>query len=255
MQKIRTAVIPAAGRNSRMQNIPLSKILPKPMMPILNKPILHYIVEMLIKNEVYNLYFIVNNKKELIEGYFGDGKEYGVSIKYIYQEELHGIGHAVSLTEQFITEPFLVILGDTFIPELALEPIINIFFERKALAVEAIVRETNHEALTRSCNVEIGPGNKIEKLIEKPTNPSTEIRGTGIYLFDPKIFEFIKIQKESNIRNEIEITDTLNSIAKLGRCYGVELKIPDININTVDELIRATEYMLSRVHIPLKGVP
>ena len=115
--KINIAVIPAAGKNSRLLDLPLTKILPKTMLPILNKPILHYIIDQLKSEGIKQIFIIVNNKKEIIRDYFGDGEEYGVKISYIYQKKLTGIADAIKLSNQYINKPFFTILGDTFISE------------------------------------------------------------------------------------------------------------------------------------------
>ena len=217
------------------------------MLPVLNKPILEYIVNILSQNHVKELYIIVNNKNEMIRNYFEDGSEFNVSIDYICQNDLNGIASAISLVDGKINEPFVTILGDTFLPYLHLNSLYKIFYKRKAIAVQALVKELDQESLKQSCNVEIEQDGKIKRLVEKPVSPSTSIRGAGVYLFSPKIFDFIKDTSLSLIRNEVEITDTLNLIARRGKCYGEFLEIPDININTKKDLLNATIIMLHSV--------
>ena len=244
MNKVKYAVVPAAGYNKRLSSFPLTTILPKPMLPILNKPILEYIIDLLVRNGVEQIYLVVNNKKEIIKEYFGNGRRFGAIIKYVEQKQLRGIADAIYLLKEVIAEPFYVILGDTYTTIRSLDPLKMMFLNYNALAVEGVITEENSEVLKRTCVVDINNDNKIVKLVEKPMNPLTNVRGTGLYLFSPQIFKFIESTQISGIRNEIEITDTLNNIAKLGKCYGVYLPEPDVNINTLDDLTLATKKLL-----------
>ena len=115
MIQIKDAVIPAAGNNKRLESLKLTRILPKPMIPIISKPILEYVISFLAYNEVQNIYLVVNNKKESIINYFGNGSDFGVNIRYITQENLNGIAGAINLVKDHISDNFLCVLGDTFI--------------------------------------------------------------------------------------------------------------------------------------------
>jgi dTDP-glucose pyrophosphorylase len=246
MTKIRIGVIPAAGKGNRLTELPFTRILPKPMLPLLNKPILEYIIENMKKVGVETIYLIVGHKGELIRDYFGDGKDWDLDILYIEQRELKGIAHAISLAQDYINEPFIVILGDDLTLS-TLENVVNTFTENRAWVVEGVVVENDTEALRRSCCVTLKDGtSRIEDIIEKPTDAKSNLRGIGVYIFDPIVFSFIEKTSPSFKRSEKEITDTIGLIAKGGRAYGVLMDGPNININTLADLIRANRVLLDR---------
>ena len=246
-QKIRKAVITAAGRGSRIQELPLTRVLPKPMLPILNKPIIEHIIEKLIPLGVEQVYLIVGSKGQVIEDYFDDGSDWGIKISYIEQLEPKGIAHAILQTRPYIDEPFMVVLGDDFSVTKSFENLLETFFEKEALAVTGVVNEENIESLRRTNCVQMDESGKILKTNEKPENPDSKIRGCGVYVFHPKVFEYIERTPVSLKRGQKEITDTLHIMAREGRVYGTFIDGVNININTLQDLVSAMHYAL-RLH-------
>jgi dTDP-glucose pyrophosphorylase len=245
LRKIKVGVIPAAGRGNRIAELPLTRILPKPMLPLLNKPILEYIIENMKNAGIEVIYLIVGHKKEVIQEYFQYGKDWNVDIYYVEQKELKGIAHAIGLTQEYINEPFLVFLGDDLTITDSLQNIVGTFFEKKAWAVEGIVYENDVEVLKRTCCITLDNDGKIKEIIEKPDEPKSNLRGIGIYLFDPIIFEFIKKTPISPKRNEIEISDTIGLVAMEGKAYGALIDGINININTFKDLMKATNLLIN----------
>jgi len=246
MKQINVGVIPAAGRGNRIAELPLTRILPKPMLPIMNKPLLEYVIENIRSVGVETIYLIVEHKRELIEEYFRDGKDWRVDIHYIRQKELRGIAHAISLTKDLIDEPFMVVLGDDLTVTRSLENVVSTFWENNAWAVEGIVAEDNAEILKHTCCVVLEKQtNRIVDIKEKPSYVKSNLRGTGIYLFDPIVFEFIDKTAPSPERNEKEITDTIGLISKEGKAYGAMLNSMNFNINSFSDLMNATIFLLN----------
>ncbi|NJE06989.1 nucleotidyltransferase family protein [Thermococcus sp. M39] len=244
MKKIKVGVIPAAGKGNRISELPLTRILPKPMLPILNRPILEYVIENMKKVGVETVYMIVGHKKELIKEYFRDGSEWNVDISYIEQKELKGIAHAVGLTREYIDEPFMVILGDDLTITDSFNNFVEIFWKTGAYVVEGVVSENSLEVLKRTCYVLLDNNNKIIEIVEKPTQPKSNLRGIGVYLFDPIVFEYIDRTPISAKRGEKEITDTIGLMAKDGKAYGAIINGVNININTLDDLMSAIRILL-----------
>lgn len=244
MKKIRIGVIPAAGRGARIAELPMIKILPKPMLPILNKPILEYAIENIKSLGVEDLYIVVGPKKELIQEYFGDGEDFSLHITYLEQKSPKGIAQAISLTKNYINEPFAVILGDDLTIAGSLNNLAESFWKRNAWAIEGVVSENDVEVLKRTCCVILKDTEKIEEIVEKPFNPRSNLRGIGIYIFDPKVFCFIESTPLSNKRNEKEITDTIGLIAREEKAYGILINGTNINVNTPSDFIEATKLLL-----------
>jgi dTDP-glucose pyrophosphorylase len=241
--KVKVAVIPAAGQGKRMGY--LSFILPKPLLPIYDKPLIHHILENIRKNEIEEVYIIVYYQKEKIIEYINTFKsDLGpATIKFIELEQpSKGIAHTISFAEQYITEPFMVILGDDFTITPSFYNLIKLFFKKNAVAVEGVVKEKSIEALKSTCCLKLDKDKRIIEIIEKPDVPITNIRGIGVYIFSPEIFDYIKQTQVSPPRNEIEITNTIKLVAKKGKAYAEFIRGINININTPEDLFKAWIY-------------
>ena len=235
---IETGLILAAGHGKRMGY--LSEILPKPLFPIYDKPVIHYILEKMQGIGVKQVYVVVNYQKEKIIEYMMKIKEVlKVNIRFIYQKELLGIAHAISLAETCINEPFITMLGDDFTITDSISNLVDAFFEKNAVVVEGVVEEEDKKVLKRTCCVKLGKDNKIIEIIEKPQIFTSNLRGTGAYIFSEKIFEYIKRTPISNIRNEKEISHTIGLVARDGKAYGEFINGVNININTNADLFTA----------------
>jgi NDP-sugar pyrophosphorylase family protein len=193
---------------------------------------------------VEKIYMLVSWKKETIEEYFRNGDDFGVKIEYVDSTGTQGIAHAISLLKDRIKEPFAVFLGDDFTIANSLENIINVFFENNAIAVEGVIQEDDINTLKQTCSVTMDKSGKILDIIEKPKEPPTKIRGCGIYIFDPAVFDFIEKTPLSPARNQKEITDTIGLISKVGKAYGFLIDGINVNINTFSDLFLATEIAL-----------
>jgi len=245
MRKIKVGVIPAAGPGRRLSSLPLTRVLPKCLLPITNKPILEYVVENMKQMGVEDVYMIVGFKKELIQEYFGDGKDFGVRIKYVLQSNPLGIAHAVGLTKEYVNEPFVVILGDDLTIAKSFENVVDVFWTKEASVVEGVVYEKNLEKLRQACCVLLGADGKIMDITEKPKIPQSNVRGCGVYIFDSIIYEYIDKTLASPPRFEKEITNTIKLMSNDNSGYGVFINGTNINVNTTMDLLEATKLLQS----------
>jgi len=242
--RIKVGVIPAAGRGRRINELPLTRVLPKPILPVLNRPILEYVIDNMKNMGVEEVYLIVGPKKEIFREYFRDGRDLGVHINYIEQKIPRGIAHAVGLTREYISEPCVVILGDDLTIADSLDNIVSVFWEKHAMAVEGVVIERDNEILRQTCCVTLNGESRIIDIQEKPKNPSSNVRGCGIYVFDPIVYEYIRKTPKSPPRHEKEITNTIRLMICTKRVYGVFIKGVNININRATDLLLATRLLL-----------
>jgi dTDP-glucose pyrophosphorylase len=239
MSNIKVGVIPAAGEGRRLGY--LSSILPKCLFPVYDKPIIHYVVENMTNIGVETIYLIVNYQKDKIKEYFKRVQhEIGVDIYYVEQKNLLGIAHAIMLTKEFIDEPFVTILGDDCTVTKSLSNLVDTFFRNDATVVEGVVKEDNENMLRSTCCVKLNSNKQIVEIIEKPKKIISNIRGCGIYILKSDVFEHIKKTPISPIRNEIEITQTIDLIAKTGKAYGEFINGLNVNINSYEDLLRAS---------------
>jgi len=237
-KKIRIGVIPAAGAGKRMGY--LGQVLLKTMFPLEDKPIIRHIVDKMGEVGIKEVYIIVHYQKEKIMEYFKEvEKDLVPKIHFIYQSELNGIANAILLTEKHIKEPFLVSLGDDVTITKSLSNLVDMFYSNNALVVEGVVKEDKKEVMQRTNCLELSNEGKILRIIEKPKEPITNLRGCGLYIFHQDIFNYIKKTPTSKIRNEVEITDTIDLAAKEGKAYGAMINGTNININTMDDLLEA----------------
>ena len=109
---MKQAVILAGGKGTRLKEV--SGNLPKPMVPVLGKPLLQYLIEQCVEYGISNIKLLVSYKKEVIEDYFGDGDQYGATIQYIVEDIPRGTAGALMDTLPELDEQFLVVYGDTF---------------------------------------------------------------------------------------------------------------------------------------------
>ena len=255
--QISVAIIPAAGKGNRIAELPLSRILPKPMLPLVNQPIMEHIINWLKEIGIRKIYPIVSFKKELFKEYFGDGSDFGVEIEYIEcpdPENIGGLADGIYLAKDKIKEPFITVLGDDFTMTKSPGIFIETFLKNNALVVEAVIKEDDLDSLRRACTVNLGKDGKIIDIIEKPENPQWFMRGCGIYVFDPIIFKYIEKTPFQQEKKKRDITKTIQIIAKeTNRVYGVPIDI-NININTLSDFHRATLLLLSEQEKYLAGI-
>ncbi len=187
-----TAVVLAGGFGTRLR--PLTINIPKPMVPIANKPILLHIVNLLKKNKITDLIIILYHQPELIKDYFKDGKHFGVNIKYIISDEDLGTCGAVGLAKDYLKDDFLVISGD-ILTDFNISEIINYHLNKKSVATITLTRVTNPLQYGIVITNEEGG---IVRFLEKPSwgEVFSDTINTGIYVLNPKIFEFVPEKKE-----------------------------------------------------------
>lgn len=235
--KLRTGVIPAAGMGKRIGY--LGNILPKPLFPIFDKPIIHHVIDNMQRVGIDRVIVVVFHQKEMIIKYLRKA-DLGIDIEFVEPDVLpQGIALSIATTEERVNEPFMVILGDDVSVTPSLNNIVSSFFAKNALALEAVVEEKNKHVLSSTCCVQIDQENKIIDIVEKPIAPVGSVRGCGVYIFNETIFDLIRQTPLSKVRNEVEITDTIRKAANLGKAYVEFINGVNINVNTPEDMLRA----------------
>jgi dTDP-glucose pyrophosphorylase len=210
------------------------------MFPLYDRPILHHVIENMANVGVERVYLVVNYQSGKIREYLALVQaELDVRIKLVTQDSLQGIAHAIMITEKYVREPFLVILGDDCTITPSLGNIIETFFRKQATAVEAVTHETDPELIRASCCLELMDDGKIARIVEKPSLPFSDLRGCGIYAFDPSIFDYIKTAVPSASRG-LEITNVIGRVATDGRAFGEFIDGVNVNVNSYEDLLRAS---------------
>jgi UTP--glucose-1-phosphate uridylyltransferase len=244
--RIRKAVLPIAGLGTRL--LPASKVIPKEMVPLIDKPILQYIVEEAVDAGVEEIIFVTSRNKRSIEDHFdkfpelelilerkGKWKELEklrhlqTMVKYVSvrQSEPLGLGHAILCAKNLVgNEPFFVMLGDDLIaPETpCLSRMIEIHQEYNSSVL--CLFSTPPEMITSYGIVsveELEPDIvRVTHIVEKPTlkEAPSNLAVAGRYILTPDIFQILETVVPSK-GGEIHETDAIEMLAQSGRCYGL----------------------------------
>lgn len=242
-------VILAAGKGSRIQ--PLNLYLPKPLLPVCNKPIIQYQLEDMRKIGVCDVIIVVGHLKEEIISYFGDGSSLGLHIRYVEQQETLGIAHAVAQLEHVVDSPFILFLGDIFLVPKDLQSMERMFWERRAGAVLAVKREKNPAYVRRNFAVILHASGTVTRVIEKPRYVTSDLKGCGVYIFDLAIFDAIRRTPRTAQRDEYEITNSIQILIDDGfPVYPAEVIDWDMNITFACDLLECNRNQLQRLAKP-----
>ncbi|TLM99385.1 nucleotidyltransferase family protein, partial [bacterium] len=181
------AVIMAGGEGSRLR--PLTCDRPKPMVPLINKPVMEYAVKLLKEYGITDIGVTLQYLPEEISSYFGDGAGFGVSMQYFIEESPLGTAGSVKNTGGFLKETFIVISGDA-LTDFNLNEIIGYHREKKALAT-LVLKPVN---IPLEYGVVItGEGGEIRRFLEKPGwgEVFSDTVNTGIYILEPEVLDYI----------------------------------------------------------------
>ena len=181
------AVIMAGGFGTRIQ--PLTSSMPKPMIPLMNRPIMLHIVELLKKHHITDLVLLLYHQPHVIKNFFRDGSDFGVKITYVTPLEDMGTAGAVKYAEKYLDEPFLIISGD-LLTDFNLKKLIDFHQDNKALATITLTSVKD----PLQFGVVITDKNKrITQFLEKPGwgEVISDTINTGIYILEPEIFKYI----------------------------------------------------------------
>ncbi len=229
-------VILAAGKGTRIY--PFSDSFPKPILPIANKPIIQYQIELMAKMGIKEIIIIIGHLGYEIVRKIGQGDEFGVKIKYIEQKSTLGIAHAVGSLESYIDSPFIMFLGDIFFMINSIEKLFQMMDEEKLQCVLATKVENDIDKIKRNFSVQTDDHGFVNRVIEKPRHSSNKLKGCGIYLFDLQIFDAIRRTPRTAMRDEYEITDAIQILIDYGgRVKSQNVIEDDMNLTYPHDLI------------------
>ncbi|MBI2428607.1 MAG: NTP transferase domain-containing protein [Ignavibacteriales bacterium] len=186
------AVIMSGGFGTRLR--PLTCNIPKPMVPMMNKPMMQHIVELIKKLGINQIVSTLFYQPEIITGYFGDGTKFDVHMQYRKAEADYGTAGSVRNAADFLDERFIIISGDV-LTDFDLSKAIEFHEKKKAKATVVLTRATNPLAF----GVVITDNNgKITRFLEKPTwgEVFSDTINTGIYIIEPDVLQLVPYQKE-----------------------------------------------------------
>jgi len=193
------AVIMAGGFGTRLR--PLTANAPKPMVPMVGKPVMEHIVELLKKHGITDIISMLYFQSEQIESYFGSGEKWGVKMSYIRAEADYGTAGSVKNAQQFLDSSFIIISGDV-LTDLDLASAIKFHQNRKALATIVLTRVENPLAYGIVITSKTG---KITRFLEKPGwgQVFSDTVNTGIYILEPSVLDLIPSKTEFDFSKDL----------------------------------------------------
>ena len=277
-QKVRKAIIPAAGLGTRF--LPATKALAKEMWPIVDTPTIQYIIQEAVDSGIEEILIITNSNKHAMENHFDKNYELEsrllesgkikqakeindianlANIYYIRQKEPKGLGHAVLCAKSFIgNEPFAVLLGDDVVvndKKPALRQLIDAYIQKEAsvVGVQTVEhKDVNKYGIVRPSKSHIvecaGRLVKLSDMIEKPpiNEAPSDLAVLGRYVLTPKIFELLETQSKGT-GNEIQLTDAIKRLMDIQAVYAYDFEGIRYDVGDKFGFIKATiDFALNR---------
>ena len=263
--KVRKAVIPAAGLGTRM--LPATKTVPKEMLPMVDKPVIQYIIEEAVAAGIEDILIVTNRAKSAMDDYFDyypeletrlnqAGKEKELSevrraadlanIFYVRQKETKGLGHAISRARRFVgDEPFAVLLGDDIMR--ARKPVMKQLIEaaEKYNASCVGVQKVATEAISKYSSVKIQPLEErifsVSDMNEKPTPEQmfSNYAILGRYVLKSDIFDILE-NLQPGYGGEIQLTDGLKELCRRDRMVAVDFEGRRYDTGNLQGFLEAT---------------
>ncbi len=229
-------VILAAGKGTRM--FPFTARWPKPILPIMGKPLLQHQIEMFNSVGIKKIFVVIGHLGYEVVRSLGNGKEFGVDLEYVEQTETLGIAHAVGRLESRVGKPFLLCLGDIFFVSNKLQSMLTHFGKKNTKAVLASKLEQNPEMIRRNFAIIPSKDGGVKQVIEKPRYIQNKLKGCGIYLFGLEIFDAIRRTPRTAMRDEYEITEAIQIMINDGhRVVHSQIIDEDLNLTNPEDLL------------------
>jgi len=228
----------SGGKGTRLR--PFTYTGAKQLVPIANKPILFYALEQLVECGIRDIGVVVGETGDQVRAALGDGSRFGARVSYIQQEAPLGIAHAIRISRPFLRDcPFVVFLGDNFIKG-GVVPYVE-RFRRGGPDCQVLLKSVPNPRDFGVAQLENG---RLSRVVEKPSQPPSDLAIIGIYMFDSPVFEAVEAIRPS-ARGELEITDTIQYLIDHG--YGVRAEVVEdcwIDTGKMDDLLAANRAIL-----------
>jgi glucose-1-phosphate thymidylyltransferase len=231
-------IVLAGGKGTRL--FPLTKVTNKHLLPVYDRPMIYYPIQTLVDAGIRDILIVTggNSAGDFLQ-LLANGKDFGLNhIDYTYQEGEGGIADALRLGEHFAEgDSICVILGDNIVEKSIRHAVED--FERQGGGAKILLKEV--EDAQRFGVAELRDG-RIIGIEEKPKKPKSNFAVTGIYMYDPTVFDKIRTLKPSH-RGELEITDVNNAYIAEGKLTYSILEGWWTDAGTFPSLLRAAKYV------------
>ena len=203
-------LILSGGKGTRLY--PLTYTRAKQLIPVANRPVLVRVIEAIRDAGVCEIGMVVGHTAPEIQAALGDGSRWDVSLSYIPQNSPDGLAHAVKISRDFLADdPFVMFLGDNVI-QGGISKLIRDFAENEWNS-QIVLKEVENASAYGVA--QLRPDGSIERLMEKPDVPPSNLALVGIYMFDHHVFDAVDAIRPS-ARGEYEITDAIQWLIDQG---------------------------------------
>lgn len=257
MQRVKKAIIPAAGYGTRL--LPFTKAVPKEMLPIVGVPAIHYILDECVASGITDVCIILNNNKQSIVNYFSPNAELdsllrksgqikladsvrdigsGVNLSFIYQKTMNGTGKAIELARNFVgNDPFAVLFGDDVMYSNGLPVIKQLINAYESTVCPIVGVQPQPDSIARTCSVVVpgkvkGNYTELRGLIEKPTDEilPSNLTNLGRFVLTPEIFDYIDKTPARN--GEVYLPSAIGLQSKYSTVYAYTFEAQRFDIGS-----------------------
>ena len=245
MNKIKTVIIPVAGKGTRF--LPITKSIPKTMFPVVNKPVIQHLIEEALRANISNIIIVISKEQEMIKDYFDINSMYyktlnkrteeileldklvkTVNIKFIIQDNPRGLGDAIIKCKDYIIgDAFALMLGDDLVLSDELEYGISDLVKKYEMEEASYIgiKEVPLDKTYKYGIIKLMDNtNRIEYMVEKPkTNPPSRFAAVGRYIFKTNIFSYLE-KINDDTKEEIMLTDAINILINEDKVYACLFK-------------------------------
>ncbi|OAQ52050.1 hypothetical protein HTG_13795 [Natrinema mahii] len=234
------AVVLAAGQGTRMR--PLSESVPKPMLPVADRPLAAHTVDAAIEAGADEIVLVIGYEGETVRDYFGP--EYrGVPVSYAVQERQAGTADAVNAARDHLEGPFAVLNGDNLYDPAAID---RLFDACPAVCAIEVAEPSNYGVLS----TEPGHDGRVTEIVEKPAEPPTNLANAGAYAFPAEAREWLEVPASE--RGEHEITDVVARVIEAFDVTPITLE-RWLDVGRPWELLEANEWKLAALERRIDG--
>jgi len=207
-------VILAAGEGTRLR--PLTYMRPKVLIPVANRAFLGRQLDLLREVGIERVILVTGYKRDVLAAWLGESGDIGLEVETVVQRRARGTGDAIGTARKAVHGPFLVMNGDVLVDKESLSEMVRSSHTSVA---------AKHVPNPADFGVFVVRNGSVMAVAEKAEKPPSDLANVGVYIFEPDIFSEIERTQPNPKRNEIEITDTLQSMIEAGsdvKCYMVE---------------------------------